>query len=183
MTTVISDNREIVKLHQQFHKQLDEHLTKKIRCLVGYQGGSNEDMVKYYEGLDLWLIAQELSNKYWNGFGVGKPVEKGSNSLVCEINFSYGGGDRRIAGVFAKDDHGRIFILHRGNIGGGRKGVGRNSFVEHFDGDSIRAMDGDRPTDFCLVGELGNAPFHEQLGTFVHEVSRIKSLITSGKKS
>lgn len=182
MITVISDNREIVKLHQQFHQQLDEHLTKKIRCLVGYQGGSNEDIIKYYQGLDLWVIAQELNNKYWNGFGVGEPVEKGSNSLVCEINFTYEGGDRRVAGAFAKDDDGKILILHRGNIGGGRKGVGKNSFLESFGGDSIQAMDGGRPTFFCFVAKLRDPSFQDQLSAFVHEVSRIKKVITSGMK-
>ena len=179
MTTVISDNREIVKLHQQFHKQLDEHLTKKIRCLVGYQGGSNEDTVKYYKGINLWVITQELNNKFWNGFGIGEPSENGSNSLVCEINFPYEGGDRRIAGAFSRRDHGEIFILHRGNIGGGRKGIGKNFFLENFSGKLVRAIDGDQERDFCLVCELGAPLFHDQLRDFVQEVSRVKNLINN----
>lgn len=122
MMEVIYNHREIVKLHKQFHDQLDERFTKKVCCSVGYQGGSNEDVVKYYKGLNLWVITQELNNKYWNAFGRGEPVEKRDHSLVREINFAYDGGDRRIAGAFGRDDAGRILILHRGNIGEGKRG-------------------------------------------------------------
>jgi len=33
--------------------------------------------------------------------------------------------NRTIAGAFASDDEGNIYLVHRGRIGGGKKGIGR----------------------------------------------------------
>ncbi|RKZ08708.1 hypothetical protein DRQ05_01015 [bacterium] len=49
---------------------------------VGFRGGGGEETVIWIEPYDLW---HELSESWWNAFGVGRPVLRGSNSITCEI--------------------------------------------------------------------------------------------------
>ena len=176
MIKVISDGKEIEKLHKKFQRKLDEFFTEKIRCWVGFPGGNFEDTVRYSPDLNLWISIQELNTRYWNGFGIGRPYEGANNSLNGEINFPYEGIDRRIAGAFAIESNGNILVLHRGKIGGGKVGVGKNLFMDNVRGDKVIAIDGDRETEFCLVGELNSHHLPKQVETFISEIRRIKNL-------
>lgn len=176
MITIVTDRHEIRKLHQQFHKQLDKYLTDQIDCWVGYPSGSFEDNVKYYSELDIWISKAEHHNKFWNGFGVGRPLAGKNNSLNGEINFPYEGNYRKVAGAFAVEENGNILVLHRGKIGGGKPGIGKSYFTDNYRGDFITAIDGDRETNFCLVGELNSLHFPIQISNFIHEIYRVKKL-------
>jgi len=179
MLSIISNKKQIAECHSLFHKKLYTHFTNKVWCRVGYPGGSFEDDVYYSPDLDLWICDEKLKNRFWNGFGHGTPTTLNSNSISGEINFPYQGINRRVAGAFAIEQHGNILVLHRGKIGGGKPGRGKNLFPEHFRGDKVIAIDGDRDTEFCLVGELNSPLLHKQVETFVSEMRRIKHL---GKK-
>jgi hypothetical protein len=179
MIKVVTDEKEIEKLHKIFHTIIGRHFSKRIDCWVGFPGGNFQNVVRYSSDLDLWISVQELDTRYWNGFGIGEPIEGTNNSLVGEINFPYKDIDRRIAGVFAKEDNGNILVLHRGKIGGGRKGVGKKLFIENFRGDFVTAIDGNIESEFCLVGELYSKHFHEQVGNFIFEIHRIKNIETN----
>lgn len=176
MITVVTNRQEIGKLHKQLHNQLDKYLTENIDCWVGYPSGSFQDIVRYSPELDIWISQAEHENKFWNGFGVGRPIEGKNNSLNGEINFPYEGNYRRIAGAFAIEDNGNILVLHRGKIGGGKPGIGKNYFTDNYRGDFITAIDGDRETNFCLVGELNSQHFPRQVSNFIKEILRVKNL-------
>lgn len=176
MITVITNKQEIKSLHKLFHRGLDKFMTEYINCLVGHPGENFEDTVRYSTELGIWISMIEHSNKFWNGFGVGRPIEGKNNSLNGEINFPYEGINRRIAGAFAKEDDGNILVLHRGKIGGGKPGIGKHYFKENYRGDFVSAIDGDRETEFCLVGELNSVNFPNQVSIFINEIYRVKSL-------
>jgi hypothetical protein len=174
--TIITDSNEITSLHERFHHYLNNFLTENIRCWVGYPSGSFEDTVRYSPELDIWISHDEHKTKFWNGFGIGKPIEGKNNSLNGEINFPYEGIYRRIGGVFAAEDNGNILVLHRGTIGGGRAGVGKHYFTNNFRGDFVNAIDGNKETEFCLVGELNSPHFPKQVANFIKEIYRVKYL-------
>ena len=177
MIRIIEDYDQILKLHRKFHKQLKNYLTEKIDCFVGYPSGSFHDIVRYSSELDIWLSSNEQHNRFWNGFGVGKPIENRNNSLNGEINFPFEGISRRVAGAFAIEDNGTILVLHRGKIGGGTKGIGKQFFLDNFRGDFVDAIDENRENTFCVVGELNSIHFPEQVSNFVKEIYRVKKLI------
>jgi len=138
---------------------------------VGFRGGGGEETVIWIEPYDLW---HELSESWWNAFGVGRPVLRGSNSITCEINFAGDGVDRRTGGLFAEDDAGNIYVLHRGRIGGGRKNIGKTGFIRSFTGELVEVADGGRTTKVVPVASLKSTNFLAQLSFFVHEVARYK---------
>lgn len=183
MLKIVTDKKQISSLHERFHNQLDKYLTEKIQCWVGYPSGSFEDTVKYSSELNVWISNNELENRFWNGFGIGRPIEGRNNSLNGEINFPYEGYNRRIAGVFAIDENGTVLVLHRGKIGGGKPGIGKNYFIENFRGDSVIASDGNGNNEFCLVGELDSIHFPQQVANFIHEIYRVKHIEIDETKS
>lgn len=176
MATVITDKQEIAKLYRQFQHKLLEHFTEKFYCRVGFPGGSFEDDVYYSPDLHLWIGYAKLDNKFWNGFGHGRPIDWNSNSISGEINFPIEGINRRIAGAFARENNGNILVLHRGKIGGGKPGIGKTHFTDNFRGDFVTAIDGDRENDFCLVGDLSSQHFQRQVANFIQEIYRVKNL-------
>jgi hypothetical protein len=179
MITVITDKKRIAELHKRFHNQLDNFLTETIDCWVGYPGGNFEDTVKYSPDLNIWLSHFDHDNRFWNGFGIGRPFEGRNNSLNGEINFPFEGINRRIAGVFAEEDNGTILVLHRGRIGGGKQGIGKQYFTDNFRGDFVIAIDEDRESELCLVGELQSPHFSRQVSNFINEIYRVKQIDNS----
>jgi len=183
MITIITDKREISALQTRLEKQIGKYATENISCFVGYPSGRFQDIVKYSHQLNIWFSNRDFGNHYYNGFGIGKPQEGKGVSLIGEINIPYSGIKRTSAGAFAKDENGNILLLHRGKIGGGKKGVGKKLFFEKFRGDFVTAVDGDRETEFCLVGELGTPLFPYQVANFIKEIDRVKHLDASAESS
>jgi len=176
MITVITDKRQINELHNLFNECLGRFLTEDIDCIVGYPSGSFPDTVKFSQNLNILISLQKLNNRFWNGFGVGRPIEGKNNSLIGEVNFPYEGTNRRISGVFAKENNGRILLLHRGRIGGGKLGIGKQFFTGNFRGDFVTAIEGDRDIEFCLIGEMDSPYFPRQVANFISEIYRVKHL-------
>lgn len=174
MYRVITSKRRIQslqnKLVEQFKRQSDE-----IRYpILGHQGGSWKEEVFYSEKFNIWFCGFRAENRFWNALGLGEPVDEVNANITCEINFPFEDINRRIAGVFAEDEFGNEFILHRGKIGGGRRGIGKALFQEQYRGKYVTAIDGEVDTEFALIGDVNSEKLIQQIASFVREVHRIK---------
>lgn len=177
MISIVTDEKEISNLYQMFIDNINKYFNQKIKCWVGYPGGRFGDNVSYSKEFNLWLSRTKLNSRLWNGFGIGKPIEGKNNSLAGEINFPHENINRAIAGAFGKDLKGNVFVLHRGRIGGGKKGVGKQAFIDNYRGEFITALDYDKETKFILIGELNSKYFPNQVADFIYEIKRIKQII------
>lgn len=147
---------------------------------LGYQGGTEKKSVSWNPKLGIWWsIDTDLQSpgRFWNAFGI---VEDGwdpkrKHTITCEINFAPKGVDRRVAGALARNENGQICVVHRGKIGGGRRGIGKNLFKNHYRGAWEKASDGEEVEEVALLGVLGTERFAQQIGDFVKEVRRIKN--------
>jgi hypothetical protein len=176
MITVLTDKDQIAQLQQKFKNQLDRFLNEEIECWIGYHGGSFKETALYSKELNIWMSNFDYEKLKINLFGIGKPVEGGMNSIIGQINFPLENINRRVAGVFAIEDNKNILVLHRGKIGGGKPGIGKNLVFDNYRGDFVTAIDGERETEFCLVGELDSSHLPRQIANFIHEIARIKVL-------
>ncbi|MEZ4959206.1 MAG: hypothetical protein R2830_05260 [Saprospiraceae bacterium] len=174
MLTVIEDKEWLQELQEKFLEKLKSQTDEVRYPVLGHQGGSWKDEAHYSIKNDIWFCGFEAENRYWNGFGRGEPIDGLNANITCEINFPFEGINRRIAGAFAQDDFGNIFILHRGKIGGGRRGIGKSLFQEQYRGKFEDAVDGDRITEFALIGDIESDNLIQQIASFVREVHRIK---------
>lgn len=178
MIEIVTDSKLITKYQRQFLQQLQTTCQEKVVCTLGYQGNSDKSTVYYSAKFDFWFTSHDNDNRYWNAFGFGRPKAGRNNSITVEINPPYEGINRNIGGVFGHDKNGEVLVLHRGKIGGGRAGVGKQLFFENYREKPIIADDGGVENEFCLIGSLSSKHLPRQVGNFVSEVHRIKNLTT-----
>lgn len=67
-------------------------------------------------------------------------------------------------------------VLHRGNIGGGKKGVGKTLLMDNASSPREIVLDEGQEVEMLVVGQLRSPLFGAQLRQFVTEVQRVKQL-------
>jgi hypothetical protein len=175
MLKVVADESAIRRYQRQFVRSLKTAAAETIPVKLGHPGASEKAKVAWSERLGIWFFSRKLpGSRYWNGFGIGRPEGGGNVAITCEINFPLYGIDRRTGGVFAQDRTGRVFVVHRGKLGGGRKGIGKSLFENLYRG-AWEIMDDDgEETTVAVIGVLQSPRFARQIGQFVHKIARIK---------
>jgi hypothetical protein len=125
---------------------------------------------------------EPLENRYWCVFGTTDPADAKNLSMTCQINPPTEGVIKSVAGMFAIGQRGQVFLTHSGKVGGGRRGVGQTSFLDQFRGrdgmTDVQMPDGSLRL-MIVVGRLDDPAFTKQVGHFVHEVERVKRLLTA----
>ena len=178
MLSHIYDAAQVSAAQAEFEERLRSGATVTA-VSVGYQGGNIKMEVAWQPTVGIWSGSKRLENRYWNAFGIGEPDARSSNSITCEINFPLSGMNARVQGVLAKDEHGTVWVCHRGGIGGGRKGVGPNLFWQKFPGKWV-SVSGDR---VACVTAIGGEDFWHNVSKFVQFVREIKPKQTMKKAS
>ncbi|MGP8024403.1 MAG: MrcB family domain-containing protein [Methanobacterium sp.] len=170
--TVIDDANVIEDAQNKFIEIIEDHATSIVRGRAGFQGGAEEGEIYWSDELKIWLSTRKISDsRYWNGFGVAKPVEDGGYTITTEINFPIEGIVRRVAGAFVKDENNEIYVVHRGKLGGN---FSKKFFDENYNGDWTHIQDGDRESQVVLIGGLNDPKLPEKVSEFVYEVNRMK---------
>lgn len=173
MLTVINDQKKINSLYGEFQKVLKAIFPKaRLDANIRHQGGATGAEVFTTKNGNFWTCAASIT---WNPFGLGT-----NWSMVVQINFSDANSKMKSIAVFAEDENGQPVILHRGNIGGGRVGIGKTLLMENTLSPLEYVLDGSREVEMILVGELRSKLFPAQLQQFISEVHRVKSAATSG---
>lgn len=180
---VITDRKEIEKLHLKLQKKLENFASETIIARTGHKGNSFDKEVLYSEELDIWWDMGGYSEgksgiRYWNAFGIGKPIPKKLAHIICEINYPLEGINKRIAANWIQlgKDH---LLVHSGKIGGGRKGIGKNGFIEHYNGTFEEFEIPQLPQEVTIIGNLRDENLPYQIKNFVYEAARIKDLLVN----
>jgi hypothetical protein len=174
---IVADADIMTNARDQIITAFRRHGADRVSTVIGYPGGNQSSKVYWAEDLGIWFAWDVIAkSRYWNAFGTWNPKQNKMVPICCEINFPLSGIDRRISGAVAEDERGRLFLVHRGQIGGGRKGIGAELFWKHFDGEPSSVIDGDRETELVVVGSIESPRLLRQIQFFVREVERIKAL-------
>jgi len=176
----LKTKEKIAQAQEQFQNRLIDAADKTIEVHVGWRPETVFRTVNYISEYDIWTYSRLRDfndNRYRNVFGIGKPVKGSAVSIDCLIAIPIDGIDRRIGGGFARDDDGNIFVFHRGKIGGGKKGVGKDAFFVHYSGGVQSIVDGDQSNRVVVIGRLDAPDLIEKVSSFVHEVRRIKDVL------
>jgi len=67
--------------------------------------------------------------------------------------------------------------MHRGLIGGGRPGMGKNNFFRYFQGETIDVVDGEKINKLAVIGNVYDPSFAEKVKEFITEINRVKNKI------
>ncbi len=180
MLRVLDDESAIKRYRRQFIKSFKPFIDEKIPVNLGHPGATVKAKVLWSERLGIWMVNEKTSgNRYGHAFGAEKPAGTSHIPITCEINFPVKGIDRRMGGALAEDRNGRIVVVHRGRIGGGKKGVGKALFDDHYRGVWAIMEDGSAETTVALIGVLNSPRFVRQVSQFVRKVDRLKDLFSS----
>jgi hypothetical protein len=184
MLVALTDRTEVSAAYAQFVEGLNAG-SSPMRKRVGWPSGTGEFEVFWRPSERLWSLfdPSRTSNRYWCCFGPDDPTNARILSISCEINFAFEGINRRVAGVFLRDEDGRIYVGHSGNVGGGRKGVGKTAFLSYYDSPVREPVDwpDGRTTEMLVIGMLGSDSFVNSVAAFVSEVASFKEDATHGR--
>jgi hypothetical protein len=175
MLKVITDQRAIKKYTGQFNKKFKPFIDEAIKVKLGHQGAGFPAKVLWSNELGIWKFSQTVKNvRYWNAFGIGKPGTSSVISIASEINFPWDQLDRKTGGAFAEDAWGNVFVIHRGKIGGGKKGVGKSLFEQNYRGIWSFMEDGNSVSQVAVIGNLKSGRFALQAAQFVKKIEIMK---------
>jgi len=184
MLKVIEDQPVIKKYVRQFVKGFKPFIDEEIKVKLGHQGASFPAKVLWSKKLGIWKFSRTIKEtRYWNAFGVGKPQESSILSITAEINFPWAGIDRKTGGAFARDYWGNIFVIHRGKIGGGKKGVGKSLFEHSYRGVWSFMEDGKAVNQVAIIGALNSHRFALQAAQFIKKIEKLKSTATTSTQT
>ncbi|MGB2695770.1 MAG: hypothetical protein WBD55_11380 [Dehalococcoidia bacterium] len=122
----LENQNEILEAQRGLKRQFQDGAQLVSGVQIGYQGRAVHADVYWHHQLGIWgslndgpLGGEKDAGRFWNAFGTQDPHRHGSNlSIVCEANPAHSGLNRRVAGLFARDDHGRTYLLHRRRLNG-----------------------------------------------------------------
>jgi hypothetical protein len=176
MLKVIEDQLVIKKYAKRFAKKFKPFIDEEIKVKLGHQGASFPAKVLWSKNLGIWKFSRAIKEvRYWNAFGLEKPEVTNVLSITSEINFPWAGIDRKTGGAFAEDAWGNVFVIHRGKIGGGKKGVGKSLFEHNYRGVWSFMKDGKSVTQVAIIGALNSSRFAWQAAHFVKKIEKLKS--------
>jgi hypothetical protein len=148
--------------------------------LIGWQGGGSRCATHWFSKLGFWAVLEESppnanKRRFWNCFGINDPAQQHMLTITVEINPPHEGENRRVGGLFVRDEDGSIYIAHTGRVGGGRIGIGQNAFREFAPGHWWREIDTQSGTRIAaLLGPIDSRDFANQVADFVHKVADFK---------
>jgi hypothetical protein len=188
MLVAIKSKKLITKYQNEFETILSKYLKKEGDYALGHQGDNFEHNVKFND--KIWWSSfdiddSETSPRFWNGFGLLPFKNTGTQDIVVEINIPHEGINGRVSGIFAKDPiTNDVFILHRGRIGGGRKGVGKDSFKEWYRGSWVQVSeDNKKSCEAILITSIHSKKAISNIYNFVSQVKQFKDEVTGNSLS
>jgi len=184
MLKIIKDEGLIARCQKQFIRRFKPFMDERIPVKIGHQGASFKAKVTWSGRLGIWMVSPKSEeNRYWHVFGISQPSLASQVPIACEINFPSKGIDRKIGAAFAQDHGGRVFVVHRGKIGGSQKGIGKTLFENRYRGVWIDVEDDGITLSMAVVGALNSPRFPRQVAQFVHKIVKIKEAAAAAASS
>ncbi|MCB9660519.1 MAG: hypothetical protein H6726_22940 [Sandaracinaceae bacterium] len=172
---VVDGQNEIRTYMKRFRRMLIAAATERGEHWIGFPGGRRTAQLYVLRERGIWLAnIGELENRYFNAFGHVMPEDRQTLPIDVEINVPLEGIDRRVAAVFLRDARGKLYIGHRGKIGGGRPGVGPELFWSQYRNQAANVMDGEEVNPVVVLGALDDPRLVDSVVDFVHRIAEIK---------
>ena len=186
MLRTIADRDQISSAQGRLRELVKEGAGRGKALELGFRGGKLPATVYWRPDLGVWAALEQLDNRYWNAFGLGDPKIRSNLPIVVEVNPPLRSIDRRTGGVFAADESRAVYLLHRGRVGGGRRGIGKAGFLRHCQrwGRTPETIsDGDRNSQAITITSLDDPRAPAYIASFVQTVARFKEEVARGTTS
>lgn len=175
--------REMLDAYRALKAQVESG-AEPLERKVGHRGYSEVKRIHWRVADGFWAYLSNTDavppNRFWCAYGVQDPRQVSDLSITVETNPPLRGINRLMAGVFARDERGQVYLGHNGKIGGGRRGVGKTGFLAWYSGMNFAEVEWS-PRERSRVIVLGpvDAPSVVRgLKQFVHAVDHFKRIAT-----
>jgi len=178
MLRVVSNPDKLREYQGKFEKQFMLATPQKINCTINTKEGPTIAHIFWLPNYGIWFYSDIAiqGNRWWNVFGVEKPINLGTIHPQCEVCIPNDGINRRVAGAFAEDGN-NVFVLHRGNrYGGGKEGMTSDHFWSNYRYESEYMIDGDQVNRVAVIGELGNKDFLANVASFISWMIKLQEV-------
>jgi len=201
MFNYISDINEIQFCQKKLNTILTTD-TEIMNCRLGFPGFRNfkqgkwstwngltyeEDIspiqtspVWWSEKNKLWVSLRKIKNvntdiwRYWNSFGLGKPILNKDLTISLEINFLEIGINTRIAGIYARNNENRVFVLHSGRTKSGDITFG---FNDKYNIEIVEIKNKKKAKFVYVVGELEPINFVQKLRRYIQCIENKRDIL------
>lgn len=181
--TLVTEPDESLRAFEAFKSAFAAGADPFQNHVVGFPSGSWRVDVNWHGSAGVWglFVSQpqdhqsgKLLGHFWIAFGVDDPRKYKSLSITVQMNPPQEGEDRRIAGVFLRDEAGRFYVGHTGKVGGGRPGIGQQAFREFAQDLAWQEI---ATRKFVIFGPLQDRGLLDGLARYVHTVARFKDSV------
>lgn len=186
MYVLIEKKSEIAQAQKTLKATVQREFPQVLRKNIGHPGGTVRNARVNGNGLLFYWTAVDPSAKHpkhlnWFGFYNERP---GVQSTV-EINPPIEGRDNAVNGFFARDaDTGVTYLFHTGRVGGGGKGVGKDSFLAYSGYKPKPVLDANNKLRFgVLVMPIEGSDATRSAITYVDKVAEFKAVAKAGEIS
>ena len=112
-------------MHDEFPQHVLRNISFRPRVLDDQEVWTRDD---YWYHPSVLERPDTKTPRFLNWFGLGAHAQ-GNLNITVEVNVALQGSSSRAAGFFARDDStGALYLMHSGNVGGGRPGIGGSAF-------------------------------------------------------
>ena len=131
MLSLLVERDEIAEAQEALERVMENEFEGRERRNITFRPRSLTDQevwtrARYWYRPGIRRGPNVTSPRFLNWFGVLVPA---TLSITVEANIPLQGRNGRVAGFFARDDStGALYLMHSGNIGGGKSGVSGRAF-------------------------------------------------------
>lgn len=186
MFSLLESKEEIAKVQRKLEATIRRDFNTQAIKNIGYPGGTTLDAKVNTDG-SYWYWtkdhrgAHDPNPRRLNWFGLFHADS--DLQISVEINTPYEGRNDQIAGFFGRDNNtGRIYLLHSGRVGGGKKGVGKESFLAWSNECLTEAADssGGIRSGVLVMPIEGKAATRSAI-RYIDTIARFKTAVRSGE--
>lgn len=188
MLAQIEDEKAKRDAQDALERVVKKSLRKQGKRNIGFPSGNVDEVIYSNGDGELWCAFGSGEDykipRKWNAFGV-YDADRRSQIITVEINIPVAGNSGLVSGFFAKDPTtGRVYLMHDGGVGGGRKGVGRKAFLAWSKSNLVTVAKAEGGTrEGIVIGEIGGQDLPSRLWRFVRLVRDFKTAVKSGELS
>lgn len=180
---LVEEKSRKIDAMEKFEKQMQSSWRNvENRSIVWRPDKADLDIV---HNKRLWFVSVPPRSgmktpRYWNSLGIY--ADSGTLQITVEINIPTTSNSPAIAGFFAQNAlTGKIYLMHDGGIGGGRRGIGRYSFLAWSGVKPIAVTDSSGKIRLGIfVAEIDGSSTAKDVGSFVNRVVAFKNAVKDG---
>lgn len=185
MFIMLEARRDVAAARKVLEATLKKQATGSARRTIGYPGGSRPGETLSTFG-EYWFWAGKTNRddssavRHLHWFGLWS--ENDGVNITVEINTVPAGRNDRIGGFFARhSDTGTIYLFHSARIGGGRAGVGKETFLAWSDLKLETVLDAEgKHREGVLVGPIEDPSTSKVVLSYVEKVAAFKEAVRNG---